>query len=304
MKSAYHPIVHRFAVFVFFWTILLLVAGALVTSNDAALAVPDWPTSYGTFTPPMVGGIIYDHSQRVIACVLGIRLIIEALVIWRYEQRRWLRWFALAAVGGVVAQAILGGQVVIQLLHYWLPVLHACFAQIMFGAILSLAVFTSKWWTENHTRLEDRGGLPIHTIVNINAVVIFMQVFLGAGFRHQDMPIWPHIVGAFVVLGVMSWTAAVLRRRFDSSPKMTLGRTLLHAMVGTQLLLGAAAYWSRLATQDAPQPMPVMVVLTVAHTVFGALVFATAILVVLMCYRLVPRRGTVAVASRPQAAIE
>ncbi len=304
MKSAYHPIVHRFAVFVFFWTILLLVAGALVTSNDAALAVPDWPTSYGTFTPPMVGGIIYEHSHRVIAGVLGILLIIEALVIWRYEQRRWLRWFALAAVGGVVAQAILGGQVVIQLLHYWLPVLHACFAQIMFGAILSLAVFTSKWWTENHTRLEDRGGLPIHTIVNINAVVIFMQVFLGAGFRHQDMPIWPHIVGAFVVLGVMSWTAAVLRRRFDSSPKMTLGRTLLHAMVGTQLLLGAAAYWSRLATQDAPQPMPVMVVLTVAHTVFGALVFATAILVVLMCYRLVPRRGTVAVASRPQAAIE
>jgi cytochrome c oxidase assembly protein subunit 15 len=304
MKSAYHPIVHRFAVLVFFWTILLLVAGALVTSNDAALAVPDWPTSYGTFTPPMVGGIIYEHSHRVIAGVLGILLIIEAIVIWRYEERRWLRWFALAAVGGVVAQAILGGQVVMQLLHYWLPVLHACFAQIMFGAILSLAVFTSKWWTENHTRLEDRGGLPIHTIVNINAVVIFMQVFLGAGFRHQDMPIWPHIVGAFVVLGVMSWTAAVLRRRFDSSREMTLGRTLLHATVGTQLLLGAAAYWSRLATQDAPQPMPVMVVLTVAHTVFGALVFATAILVVLMCYRLVPRRGTVAVASRPQAAIE
>jgi len=304
MKSAYHPNVHRFAVFVFFWTILLLVAGALVTSNDAALAVPDWPTSYGTFTPPMVGGIIYEHSHRVIAGVLGVLLIIEAVVIWRYEERRWLRWFALAAVGGVVAQAILGGQVVIQLLHYWLPVLHACFAQIMFAGILSLAVFTSMWWTENHTMLEDRGGLPIHTVVNLNAVVIFLQVFLGAGFRHQNMPIWPHIVGACVVLGGMIWTASVLRRRFDASREMTFGRTLLHQMVGTQLLLGAAAYWSRLATQDAPQPMPVMVVLTVAHTVFGALVFATAILVVLMCYRLVLRRGTVPVASRPQAAIE
>ena len=304
MKSTYHPIVHRFAVFVFCWTILLLVAGALVTSNDAALSVPDWPTSYGTLTPPMVGGIVYEHSHRVIAGVLGVLLIVEAVVIWRYEERRWLRWFALAAVGGVVAQAVLGGQVVIHLLHYWLPVLHACFAQIMFGAILSLAVFTSKWWTEGHNMLEDRGGPPIHTIANINAVVIFLQVFLGAGFRHQNMPIWPHIVGAGVVLGVISWTAAVLRRRFDASREMTLGRTLLHGMVGTQLLLGAAAYWSRLATHDAPQPMPVMVVLTVAHTVFGALVFATAILVVLMCYRLVPRRGTVRVASRPQAATE
>jgi cytochrome c oxidase assembly protein subunit 15 len=304
MKSAYHPGVHKFALFVFFWTILLLVAGALVTSNDAALAVPDWPTSYGTFTPPMYGGIFYEHSHRLVAGALGILLIIEAIVIWRYEERRWLRWFALAAVGGVVAQAILGGQVVIQLLHYWLPVLHACFAQIMFGAILSLAVFTSKWWTEDRPVLEDRGGMSIHAIVIINAVVTFLQVFLGAGFRHQDMPIWPHLVGALVVLGVMIWTAAMLRRRFDGSRELTFGRTLLHSMVGTQILLGGAAYWSRLVTQDAPQPMPVMVVLTVVHTVFGALVFASSILVVLMCYRLVPRRGTVAVPSRPQTATE
>jgi cytochrome c oxidase assembly protein subunit 15 len=304
MKTAYHPGVHRYAVFVFCWTILLLVAGALVTSNDAALAVPDWPTSYGTFTPPMYGGIFYEHSHRLIAGALGILLIVEAVVIWRYEERRWLRWLALAAVGGVVAQAILGGQVVIQLLHYWLPVLHACFAQIMFAAILSLAVFTSKWWTEEQPVLDDRGGLSIRTIVIINALVTFLQVFLGAGFRHQDMPIWPHVVGAFAVLGVMIWAAAVLRRRFDSSRELTFGRTLLHSMVGTQILLGGAAYWSRLVTQDAPQPMPVMVVLTVVHTVFGALVFATSILVVLLCYRLVPRRGTVAVASPTQTAIE
>ncbi len=112
MKTAYHPGVHRYAVFVFFWTVLLLVAGALVTSKDAALSVPDWPTSYGTFLPPMVGGVLYEDSHRKIAGALGILLIIEAVVIWRYEERRWLRWFALAAVGGVIAQAILGGQVV------------------------------------------------------------------------------------------------------------------------------------------------------------------------------------------------
>ena len=302
MTTSYNPGVHRFAVFVLCWTVLLLVAGALVTSNEAALSVPDWPTSYGGFTPPMVGGIVYEHSHRLIAGALGILLIIEAAVIWRKESRKWLRWFALAAVGGVVAQAILGGQVVIQLLHYWLPVFHACFAQIMFGAILCLAVFTSKWWMEERPALEDQGGLSIHAIVIVNAVVTFLQVFLGAGFRHQDMPIWPHLVGALVVLGVMIWAAAMLRRRFDASRELTFGRTLLHSMVGTQILLGGAAYWSRLVTHDAPQPMPVMVWLTVIHTVFGALVFAGSILVVLMCYRLVPRRGTVAVPSQPQTA--
>src|SRR6266436_8773946 len=213
MTSTYNPGVHKFAVFVVCWTILLFVAGALVTSRDAALSVPTWP---GPVMPPMVGGVFYEHSHRMIAGALGIFTLILSVLVWTKEKRSWLRWFSAIAVGGVVVQAILGGQVVIQLLHYWLPVLHACFAQIMFAAILCLAVFTSKWWTEDQPALDDRGGISIHGIVIINAVVTFLQVFLGAGFRHQDMAIWPHIVGASAVLGVMIWTAAILRRRFNS----------------------------------------------------------------------------------------
>jgi heme a synthase len=307
MNSTYHPGLHKFAVFVLLWTVLLFVAGALVTSNAAALSVPDWPKSFGTWFPSLrqlVGGAFFEHSHRVIAGVLGLLLVVETVMIWLRDARKWLRWFALTAVGGVVVQAILGGEVVRELLHYWLPVLHACFAQVMFGAILCLAVFTSKWWIEEHKQLGDRGGISIHTLALLNAVVMFVQVFFGAAFRHQYAAIWPHLVGSAVVLGMMIWTAWVLRKRFEDSPELTLGRTLLHNMVGMQILLGVAAYWSRFSTADAPQPMPVMVILTVVHTVFGALVFATAILVVLMCYRLVPRRGTVAVASRTQTAVE
>jgi hypothetical protein len=165
-------------------------------------------------------------------------------------------------------------------------------------------VFTSKWWIEERKQLGDRGGISIHTLALLNAVVMFVQVFFGAAFRHQYAAIWPHLVGSAVVLGMMIWTAWVLRKRFEGSPELTFGRTLLHNMVGMQILLGVAAYWSRFSTADAPQPVPVMVIFTVVHTVFGALVFATAILVVLMCYRLVPRRGTVAVASPTQTAVE
>ena len=307
MNSTYHPGVHKFAVFVLLWTVLLFVAGALVTSNVAALSVPDWPKSFGTWFPSLrqlAGGAFFEHSHRVIAGVLGLLLVVETVMIWLKDERKWLRWFALTAVGGVVVQAILGGEVVRELLHYWLPVLHACFAQVMFGAILCLAVFTSKWWIEEHKQLQDRGGISIHALALLNAVVMFVQVFFGAAFRHQYAAIWPHLVGSAVVLGMMIWTAWVLRKRFEDSPELTFGRTLLHNMVGLQILLGVAAYWSRFSTADAPQPMPVMVILTVVHTVFGALVFATAILVVLMCYRLVPRRGTVAVASPTQTAVE
>lgn len=301
MKSAYHPIVHRFAVFAVCWTVLLLIAGALVTSNDAALSVTDWPTSHGVWIPPrLAGGDVYEYSHRVVAGALGIFTLILAALVWVKDERRWLRWFAVIALGGIVAQAILGGQVVIQLLHYWLPVIHACFAQIMFGAILGIAVFTSKWWVSERPQLEDRGSPSIHSVALANAIVIFLQVFLGAGFRHKDIPIWPHAGGSLVVLGTVVWTAIVLRKRFEQSREFTLARILLHSVFGLQFLLGLGAYWSRISTADAPQPMPVMVALTVVHTVVGALLFAVSIFTILLCYRLVPRGREVAVPSEGQ----
>jgi cytochrome c oxidase assembly protein subunit 15 len=307
MNVTYHRSLHRFAVFVCAWTVLLFIAGALVTSNGAALSVPDWPKSFGTWFPSLrqlAGGAFFEHSHRVVAGIMGVLVLVLSMVIWKKDPRPWLRWFGVIAVAGVALQAVLGGEVVRQLLHYWLPVLHACLAQIMFGAVLSIAVFTSKWWTEERPTLQDHGSPSIHSLTVLNAAVTFLQVFLGAGFRHQELPMWPHLAGSAVVLGVMIWTAAVMRRRFDDSKELTFGRTLLHGMVGTQLLLGFAAYWSRLATQGAPQPAPVMVWMTVIHTVFGALVFAASILVVLMCYRLVPRRGAVALPSERQAAVQ
>jgi cytochrome c oxidase assembly protein subunit 15 len=303
MTTTYHPSVHKFAIFVVCWTILLLIAGALVTSNEAALSVPDWPLSYGTLTPPMVGGIRYEHSHRVIAGVLGILAIALAIWVWAKDERRWLRWFSVIAVAGIAAQAVLGGEVVRQLLHYWLPVIHACFAQIVFAALLSIAVFTSRWWISDQSQVEDTGSPPIHTLAIANAAVIYFQVILGAGFRHKEIPVWPHMVGALIVLGMVIWLAAVLRRRFEKSAAISKTRILLHAILGTQLLLGLGAYWSRLTTADAPQPMPIMVTLTVLHTVVGAILFGVSILIVLLCYRLVPRRRELPAATQRPVAI-
>lgn len=302
MTSTYHPGVHRFSVFVVLWTILLFVAGALVTSKDAALSVTDWPTSHGTMVPPLSslqGGDLFEFSHRAVAGGLGIFVLVLAVLLWVKESRVWLRWLGFVAVLGVIVQAILGGQVVIRLLHYWLPVIHACFAQIVFAAVLGIAVFTSKWWVSERPQLEDTGAPSIHSLSILNAAVIYVQVILGAGFRHKDIPVWPHIAGAMVVLGVVTWTAVALRKRFGQSRELSKARVFLHAIFGAQFLLGFAAYWSRISTADAPQPMPVMVTLTVIHTVVGAILFAFSVLVALMCYRLIPR-GREAAATEPQ----
>src|ERR1700686_2851869 len=167
MTTTYNPGVHRFAKFVVAWTVLLFIAGALVTSNNAALSVPDWPKSFGTWFPSLrqlAGGAFFEHSHRVIAGGLAVFTLVLAILIWRKDERRWLRWFGVIAVAGVAVQAVLGGEVVRQLLQYWLPVIHAVFAQIVFAAVLSIAVFTSHWWISDHAKMEDRGSISIHAV--------------------------------------------------------------------------------------------------------------------------------------------
>src|SRR5271168_5651492 len=96
--------VHRFAFFLSCCVVLLLMAGALVTSNDAGLAVPDWPLSYGSLMPPMVGGIFYEHGHRMIAAFVGCLSIVLAVWLWRADDRRWVRWLGVTALGLVISQ--------------------------------------------------------------------------------------------------------------------------------------------------------------------------------------------------------
>jgi heme a synthase len=293
MKATFHPGVHKFSLFVVAWAAVLLTAGALVTSEDAALAVPDWPLSYGTLNPPMVGGIAFEHSHRLIAASLGILIIVLAFLLWRYEERPSMKWLGFAALGGVILQGVLGGLTVLQLLHYWLPVMHACLAQIMFAILVSIALFTSHWYMQDLPQYADTGAPPIHTIVTLNAFVIFLQVLVGAGFRHKYLSLKPHVFGAPIVLAMVIWTASVLRRRFPEVKEIGRIRKLLHSIVGLQVLLGLVALWARINSAGDPQPLPPVVISTVIHTVVGAVLFAISIITVLVCYRLVPRNKEV-----------
>jgi cytochrome c oxidase assembly protein subunit 15 len=109
---------HRFSKFVVCCTVILILAGSLVTSHDAGLSVPDWPTSYGwnmfTFPPSMwVANIFWEHGHRLIASSVGFLTIILVIWLWSRGSRRWLKWFGVVALGAVIAQGVLGGLTVL-----------------------------------------------------------------------------------------------------------------------------------------------------------------------------------------------
>src|SRR5258708_29038036 len=98
MTTTYNPGIHRFAKFVVAWTVLLFIAGALVTSNNAALSVPDWPKSFGTWFPSLrqlAGGALCEHSHRVIAGGLGLFPLPLVILLSRKYKHRWFRSFVL-----------------------------------------------------------------------------------------------------------------------------------------------------------------------------------------------------------------
>jgi cytochrome c oxidase assembly protein subunit 15 len=294
MNTVYNKGLHQYALFTASCTFVLLIAGALVTSNDAGLSIPDWPLAYGSLTPPMVGGIRYEFTHRVIATCVGLLTIGLAAWLWRAEKRSWMRWLGLAALGGVIAQGILGGMTVRMFQPPPVSAAHATLAQLFFSTVVAIAVFTSSWWNNSSAEIDDPGSPRVRTLLLWTLVAVFLQLILGAAFRHKGFGIIPHLVGAVIVTILIFMTAGALKRRFASVPALRASARYLHILIGVQLLLGAGAYWSRLYSAHAPQPIGVMVALTVVHTVTGALVLAVMLVTALISYRLLRADSLVA----------
>jgi cytochrome c oxidase assembly protein subunit 15 len=292
--------VHRFAVFTAACTFLLLIAGALVTSNDAGLAVPDWPLSYGSLLPPMVGGIFWEHGHRMIASFVGILTICLAVWLWRVEPRPWAKRLGLAALGLVIAQGVLGGITVLFYLPPPISAAHATLAQLFFVTVVSIALFTGDWWQATQPRSEDSASPSLRSLTVATSAAILLQLILGASFRHNAFGIIPHLVGAVVVTAMILWTGFVVCARFRSVQPLRRVAMWLQALLGVQLLLGVGAYWAILFARAEPQPLPLYVVLTVVHVAVGALTLAASVLLTLCSYRLLKPVDAIELGARPQ----
>jgi heme a synthase len=221
---------HRFSKFVVGCTVLLILAGSLVTSHDAGLSVPDWPTSYGwnmfTFPPSMwVANIRYEHVHRLIASAVGLLTIVLAAWLWRTESRRWLRWFGVAALAAVIAQGVLGGLTVLFFLPAPVSMAHAGLAEIFFGMTVAIALFTSPGWIHgyNHRgphgadcapwggsagRLAALGATPefhhglLVRLATVTTILVYVQILIGAAMRHTGaglaIPDFPLMFGGIV----------------------------------------------------------------------------------------------------------
>jgi heme a synthase len=295
---------HRFAKFVAACTVLLILAGSLVTSNDAGLSVPDWPTSYGwsmfTFPPSMwVANVLYEHGHRLIASSVGFLTIVLAVWLWFADPRRWMRLLGVAALGAVVAQGVLGGLTVLFFLPPAISTAHAALAEIFFCITIAIALFTSPEWIRGYDVAE--GGVndrTLRAVATATTVLIFTQILIGATMRHTgaglaipDFPLmfghvipdhwdpriavhFAHRVGALVVAFGIAGTAAHVWYHHPRRRELTRPAALLVLLVSLQITLGALTVLSRRA-----------VWINSLHVVCGALVLTTSLVITLRGWR-------------------
>lgn len=293
--------------FVAFVTFLLIIAGATVTSNDAGLSVPDWPTSFGSIykIPHMVGGVKFEHTHRMIAEFVGFMTIILAIWTWRSDRRRWMKWLGVGALATVIIQGVLGGITVLELLPPAVSSAHAAVGQTFFCIACAIALFTGDQWVEEVPRVElDNHHPTLVTLTLLSIFVLYVQLILGAMFRHHGMSWWPHVLNAPVVAFVLTWTAVralSLYSRIDSVRRTAI--TLLGLLI-TQLCLGFLAFVTRVAWgKDAVQPEFPMVISTVAHVAVGALLLATTVILAIQVWRHVPISHEETVTARERRAV-
>ncbi len=286
---------------------LLIVAGGLVTSNNAGLAVPDWPTSFGHLfkIPKMIGGVKFEHSHRMIAEFVGLLTIIVAAWTWRVDNRRWMRILTIGAVVGVIVQGVIGGIGVRQMLPPWVSSLHATFGQTMFCALAAIAVFTGRSWLEEPAEKLPRKDARLflrHCWMLIG--FLYLQLILGAAFRHvwtkwgpsgsNHWPVhkivhvflYPHILNALVVTGLILYVSLRALSRHGNIPHLRRPALWLLLLLIAQLLLGVCAYVVRVVLGvNESQPTMSLVAVTVAHLAVGALILAFTFVLTIQAYR-------------------
>jgi cytochrome c oxidase assembly protein subunit 15 len=180
---------HWFAVLTAVATFLLLGVGGLVTSHEAGMSVPDWPTSFGynMYALPIKfwrGGVFYEHTHRLFASVIGCLTIILAVWLWLGDSRKWMKWLGVSSVILVSSQGIVGGLRVV-LSEDQLGIVHGVIAQLFFIMMCAVALFTSGFWKRILERPKINVPGSLRMFVLATTILIFTQLVIGATMRHQ-----------------------------------------------------------------------------------------------------------------------
>jgi cytochrome c oxidase assembly protein subunit 15 len=256
----YSPWPHRVAITLCCVTFPLIWVGGLVTTYDAGMAVPDWPTTFGynLFAYPwktwLFGpfDLFIEHGHRLLGATVGFIAIGLLITVFRCDRRPWMRYAAIAMLAFVVVQGVLGG-VRVRLDERSVAMIHACFGLASFAFSAAMATFTSRSWHDGVRTFSAKqlGDTRLFRIAVLVAGITYIQVVLGALLRHIPVvaapgvfraAVWLHIIFGMAVVAHVVMLAIRLRPSRNDLPTIRRRVHVLSLLVMIQVALGASTW--------------------------------------------------------------
>jgi len=281
-------------------TLLLLLAGGLVTSADAGMAVPDWPSSFGynMFLFPlarMTEGIYFEHAHRLFGALVGLVTLTTAICLQASSLRSTLKVMGWIALLLVIVQGVLGG-VRVELDKTTLAFIHGILGQIFFAYLIALTTLASQAFERlcenpaNGSSPADRG------LTKVLVAGLLLQLCLGAMVRHFHSEKFEHMIMGHITMGivVLGLVIAAGVNAWGKYPQITLlrrtGMGLIHA-TSAQLILGFVALASGVLSAPVGQASSWQLIIATLHQGVGALVLAWSVRLAVLQHRpLAPRK--------------
>jgi heme a synthase len=246
----------------------IVMTGAGVRLSESGLGCPDWPRC--TATSIVAGGATGDplihrwveFGNRLVTVAIFVVAILVCVAAWRYRpdgarRRKDLLWLAAAQPAGILAQAVLGGIVVLTKLDpVWVSV-HFLLSMALVAATVALYVRCAEGdgparsLVPREVRLLAAGAVGVlGLMLAAGTVVTGTGPLAGAGdIKRFHLP----LAGVTQLHADIGWLlgglviALVLGLRLTGAPRQAvrLGWLLL-ALIGAQGAIGYAQYFSGL----------------------------------------------------------
>jgi len=300
-------------------TFPLVWVGGLVTTYDAGMAVPDWPTTYG-YNPlayPWMTwlygpwDLFIEHAHRLLAIAVGMLTIALVVAVWRSDARRSMRCLTLLTLAAVIAQGSLGGLRVI-LDDTQLAMLHGCVGPAFLALTAVVATLLSPRWSADGPRLPAGPARRMRSLAALSVTLAYGQLVLGAQLRHLPVAtsaqqfhtlVVAHLITAAVLIAQIFFLAIHVRRSARRESWLMRPSLLLVALGLVQISLGLGTWmakygwpawlpayeWVQAYTVAAESRWQAWV--TTAHVATGALIVATSAVMLLRSFHVRSERS-------------
>jgi len=273
----------RYSLFLVFAALFLVMAGGLVTSHEAGLAVPDWPLSFGKFFPKMEGGVFWEHGHRMIAGTVGVLTAVLFFWVLRTAQNKKTRRLAGLSLALVVVQALFGGATVLLKLPPAISISHATIGQAF---LASLVLVCTALYVEKNSALAapvaDLGkSAKLQKIWSRTVVFIFIQLVLGGIVRHtgSSHALYTHLFFAAAVAAHLFIGLKIILKDFPGEVLMLRTSAGIMAALFFQIFLGLGAWVLTFWAERPAGPTTLEVIVTTAHQTIGALILGLTVFV-------------------------